>query len=612
MTTISGTTRALLVGAALALALTAPRADAQIPASHPPLGGAPGSAQGESPSFETGDGTIQGQLVHREGEALEAGQQIVLYALSSSGDLGVRRTTTDADGRFEFDGVPSNSNYVYLVSVRVGDIPYGERLAFEPGESVHALEIQILSTTLQDDAIAAGAARVRLQQGCTHLHVSHSHTLRNDSQRVAYVPPDQRGGREPFLQVDVGPEAQNLVGPTGMELEVEGGIARFWGPLYPGEASVDFSYGLPDRGETTSLRLRSNRGTPLLELEVPSALGVPRHESLTLQEETSAYIRLRGPELAAGEDFRWRQPTGGRAGTAAVGTPAAQLWLDIDDAVLDVRESHQLAVPMALPESGFPLLCIQLPQDVRNPRFSGDALRWGLTPEPSGMLVLHGPLPAGSPVIAFQYDLPVRTEPVRFERSFGSGLDRLEVVVADTGIAPRTERLHPLRPLHNAGRNYLRLEGFAIEPGETIAMEFPRLENSGHAVGNMAAVATGVGALAAVGFLMAPLFTGHRREEEPPEISAARTERESIYRALDDLDEDLETGKIAAEDHEQMRSELRARAVSLLREEREPHRALPVATRCPGCGHDVAESDRFCSQCGQTLANASPSPTTDP
>jgi hypothetical protein len=58
-----------------------------------------------------------------------------------------------------------------------------------------------------------------------------------------------------------------------------------------------------------------------------------------------------------------------------------------------------------------------------------------------------------------------------------------------------------------------------------------------------------------------------------------------------------------------MRQELRARAVDLLRRQREagetkpPAQAAPAA--CPACGASVAAADRFCAQCGARLPERS-------
>jgi hypothetical protein len=113
-----------------------------------------------------------------------------------------------------------------------------------------------------------------------------------------------------------------------------------------------------------------------------------------------------------------------------------------------------------------------------------------------------------------------------------------------------------------------------------------------------------LGALGALAFLAAPLRSGDHRPL-PPRESTAAWERESIYRAIDALDEDLETGKVSADDHAQMRSALRARAVAVLARERAQEAEVsatpaftPDAAPCRGCGAKLRLADRFCSQCG--------------
>ena len=597
------------VGALLLAAstLAAPGARAQgtppraLPEGHPPLTADP------APARTPGEGTIRGSLVHREGDALPTGIEVVLYALSVDGNAGLRRTTSDSDGRFEFDSIVTDPGHVYMVGTRVGEVPFGTRVAFGPGESEREIEIEILATSHRPDAIEAGRARLRLQQGCTHLRVWHTHTVENETQRVIFVPPELRGEREPLLSVEVVGESESLVIPTSTGFDVEGNVARFWGPLYPGRQELEFGYGVPLRDSEISLGMRSSLGASELEIEIPGVLGAPRGGELQAPASGDAGTRVyTRPGLGVREAFEWQQPTAARAQRAAVETPVSQLWLELDDAVLAVNESHQLRVPVSLPESELPLLCITLPEGARNPRFSGDSMRWGLSRDPSGVLSLHGPLPAGEPTISLRYDVPVPSEPMHFERRLGSARERLEVVVADTGVAPLTDRLHPLRAIHSDGRNYLRLEGFAIEPGEVISVDLARLASRGGSEGQLAAVASGLGALAAIAFLTAPLLRGRSEDEEVDEDSALRGERESIYRALDDLDEDLETGKLSPEDHEQMRGELRARAASLLRAEREGHATPSSPMHCPGCGRVLRLDDRFCSQCGQAITAAAP------
>ena len=111
----------------------------------------------------------------------------------------------------------------------------------------------------------------------------------------------------------------------------------------------------------------------------------------------------------------------------------------------------------------------------------------------------------------------------------------------------------------------------------------------------------GLGALL---FLVAPL----RSQREPAQLAEPEgisTGRQAVYQAIEALDDDFEMGKLTHEDHQRMRAELRARAVVLLREEREAQGAatsprVEPAT-CARCGAALRTADRFCSQCGASL-----------
>jgi hypothetical protein len=110
--------------------------------------------------------------------------------------------------------------------------------------------------------------------------------------------------------------------------------------------------------------------------------------------------------------------------------------------------------------------------------------------------------------------------------------------------------------------------------------------------------------------LVAPLFGRDLGPEaaEVEELPGVR-ERESIYSAIRDLEHDHETGKIAEADYTAMSEELRARAIDLLRREREGVAAAErtaAPSHCDGCGAEVRDTDRFCSRCGRPLAGSPP------
>jgi hypothetical protein len=567
----------------------------------------------EPPDVPSGPATIRGQIQHPTRPEAAADVRVVLYALTAEGEAGVRQTHSDASGAFAFEGISNDPDTVYLVGARAGDVPYGTRVAFAAGELVQHVDLLLSDPTSSATGVAGGEVVLRVVRGCTHLRVRHAHALRNDGDLVVYVPPEAREGREPLLAVELPEDAagfEALMG-SGDGVVREGRLVRFWGPLHPGTQEIEFGYGVPLTSDSGSVRVGLPQGAPAVSILVPQG-----HASLSA---TSAVVRTdddvplegrlyqvseTGPIAAGGQvafDVSLRTPD-----TPPLQTPSSRLWLEVDDAAVDVSEQHQIEVegtaPLTSP-SGAPLLCIPLPTDAEDLRFGSDSLEWGLSRDPSGALAVSGPIPPGESRLAMRYRVPVSSDPVAFERSFSTRLPLLSILVEDTGIVPVTSRLHRRRPIRTEDRSYLHLEGFAIEPGERVTLELERIRRRGGVSGLAAVGFVGLAALLAIAFLTGPLRSEPQRSLAPE--AAQSVEREAVYRAIEALDEDFETGKLSAEDHARMRTELRASAVALLQAERSGPAPKPDATpACPGCGVAVRDADRFCSQCGGSLEGA--------
>ena len=293
----------------------------------------------------------------------------------------------------------------------------------------------------------------------------------------------------------------------------------------------------------------------------------------------------------------------------------AQLWIELDDAALAIDE--QFAIEPAEDAAAAALLCIALPANATDLRFSQATLSLPIARDPSGALELRGPLPPGQAIVGLRYRLPVPGDGVDFERRFGVTLPLLNVLVSDTGVLPETTRLHRRRQARRAERNYLHLEAFQVEPDETVKIHFTRLE----APQRLPQSASVGFAILLAGSLLAYLGGPLRKGSDTPlagQTAAERleAERERVYASIHDLDEDFDTGKLTAADHAALRSELRARAVRLLEAERrggearrpaaegEPSGTADASRADPARPHAQAASDeawRFCPQCGGEL-----------
>jgi hypothetical protein len=139
-----------------------------------------------------------------------------------------------------------------------------------------------------------------------------------------------------------------------------------------------------------------------------------------------------------------------------------------------------------------------------------------------------------------------------------------------------------------------------------------------------------LGLLAAIAY---PLVRGSSSEEEEeipqdPYLEELLSKKEAAYSALKELEFDYGTGKLSEEDFTELRDQYKAKAVAILREideaeegdsidsqiehaveelrvsTKSPKRKVGVAaeTVCAQCGVINDVGDKFCSDCGASLA----------
>jgi hypothetical protein len=301
-----------------------------------------------------------------------------------------------------------------------------------------------------------------------------------------------------------------------------------------------------------------------------------------------------------------------RVDPGALEVAEARVVLVLDDAALEVRETHVLdvdGVGGVRAPPGQSLLQIPLPQAGHNLRFASGAAGLTLERLSGGGLDVGGVAPPGESAVHIDYRIPVDGSSVDWVRSFGQRVPLLGIYLADTGrLIPESDRLHRRRPVRTGDLTYMHLEAFNVAPGEEVALRISTRPPSRRSVPGGATAFVLLAGLGSGALLIAPLRRGARAPDDAAaeEIPGVR-ERESIYTAIRDLEHDHETGKIGGADYTDMRHELLARAVALLREEREGAalgEKSDAPPRCPSCSAEVRDTDRFCSRCGAALAGS--------
>jgi hypothetical protein len=601
------------------LALVAATAHAQG-AGHAPV------APSGTPDVPAGEATLHGQIVNTSRPAANAGLPVLLYALPDSGPPGLREGVSDAQGRFVFANVSNDPATVYLVGVRAGDVPFGVRVRFKAGEREKTIELPISDPTSDAHGVSVDAALWQLERGCGSLVVSESHSLRNATSRVIYVPESERSGREPLFKSTLPQGASGFEGHAGTlsgGLALEGREVVFWGPLYPGEQALEFSWALPAAAPTLAFSRQFDAGVKRLSLRTPVGAPAPKGAGLgasrSVSDDGRSWREQSAGSFAPGASIELAVELPPVVTSDALALSEARVWLELDDAALQVDTQIGLTVPQSTPlasDSGAPLLCLALPHGATGLRFSSQTLDLGLAVDASDQLAVRGPLPPGPSVFALRYHLPATHGLADLALRFPLRLPQLSVFLTDTGVSAQTTRLHRRRPFRSDDRSYMHLEAFELAADEPVTLSLARLAP---ALPLPVAARAGFALLlagAATAFLIAPLRS---TRAEPPLVSRraahAAAERESVLAALRDLDEDFATGKLDVADHAQMRSELRARAVALLAAERDALAApdpAPArsATGCPSCAAEIAPGARFCSQCGIALAATARDPGT--
>jgi hypothetical protein len=589
------------------------------------------AAQSREPGLPTGDvpagpAAIRGRVVHPERPEAAANVDVVLYALPPSGTPGVRRAVTDASGAFAFEGIGNDPAIAYLVGARYGDVPFpGERVSFEAGETERTIEVRIADATQDAKAVEVREGTLTLERTADGLRVTEAWRLANHGHDVVYVAPADRARVRPAFATTLPAGATTPTHPLGMKPEgvvQQGDVLRFYGPVYPGEQELSYSYDVPHRPGSLALAKSLTTGARVLRVRAPEELGALRAQGFAPATPESVAGRslrvLEAKDLAAGRRVGIEldlAPLESDPGLLSVEEVAVQVELD-EEAMLFAHERWTLQVAGNAPLAGTtdaPLLHLALPPGADDLRLPPDAQRLGLAADPKGGLAVVGPLPPGESNVEFLYRRPLSGGPVDLSLRFERPTPLLSVYVSDTGLVADSERLHRRRPVRSEdGAFLLHLEAFDVEAGETVPLRLTPLPPSTGTAHRFVIVGVLVAAAGAVWLLVAPLARRERGADEwEQELPELRRERESLYTAMRDLDDDHETGKIDDADWQTMRDDLRARALALLEAERTAAPvappgarapAAPVRAFCSACGAAIRPDDRFCAQCGTRLA----------
>ncbi len=506
-------------------------------------------------------------------------------------------------------------------------------MTFAEGEKQASVEVQVSMPTDRLDGVRVEELRVRVDWMGDRLLVREIVRIVNPGGRVIQLPAERAATARAIVTRPLAAGARDFeLGSSslGDGLAFADGVVRYFGPLYPGDQGIEFQYSLPI----------AKAGAPV---RVPVELG--QASARLVAVAGTAGMTISGPGLVASSAVRsdsgqtlsaWAR-SGLRAGESSlleitlpetrldpqlVSIPRADVWLDLDDTRLTATADLQLEVAKGPPVAGTPerpLVSVTLPEGASLTGVAPEAEALGLIPRDHGFDVV-GPIGEGVTSLGYAYRLDARPEGVSLDLRFSRPVSTLNVLVADTGLALESSRLHRLRPFRSGTRNYLHREAFNVTPEEAVDLRLAPLRARG--LPREAGLAFAFAAIAgSAAFLVAPLMRRSRglapMTTSDVDRARLRAEREATYAAIADVDHDFETGKLEGDDYTALRASLRERAIELLRAEQTgattaaapavatgPGPAAPNARFCPSCGAAAAQEWRFCTACGAALPEA--------
>jgi hypothetical protein len=284
-----------------------------------------------------GTGVLEGQAVNgTAGGQAAAGLEVILRSLRGQEEGEQRSATTDAEGRFRFEGLEVGSDWAYLVRVGYQGVQYSPGvLAFESGQSELSTTVQVYEATTDAATVRAERAHVFVTLSGTGLEVTELYVFANSTDRT-YVGAQEIDGRRWTTRFLTPKDGFNLAfddGSLGARFLTtpQGGFVDTE-PHWPGTTSVMFSYELACPSGNCDLTRKLLHPVSNLNVLIPDTGAAVDSAQLIMagkqQAQGGSFLNYAGRDLASGQelDLRVRLPgavsqpasSQGGGGTAAL------------------------------------------------------------------------------------------------------------------------------------------------------------------------------------------------------------------------------------------------------------------------------------------------------
>ncbi len=259
---------------------------------------------------EPGGGMIEGLVVNgTESGSSIANQDIALKTYLNDAEVGSSTAKTDAEGRFVFNGLSTESGYSYEVVLTFQEAEYNsEWLNFAEEETTKSVEVTVYDSTTSDGAIKVAMSHTIIYVGQDSLQVKEYFLFVNEADRTYVGSKEVAGEKRETLRFSLPKEATELQYTLGLMecciIGSEGGFVDTMSVL-PGGREVAYSYKVNHSSGTYTFSRNLNYSMTRYDFLFQSGSVEVTGDRLAAQEpmdiEGTQFNHLSGRDLAPGD-----------------------------------------------------------------------------------------------------------------------------------------------------------------------------------------------------------------------------------------------------------------------------------------------------------------------
>jgi hypothetical protein len=257
------------------------------------------------PALAAAPPSISGTITNGTGSGGPVGgQTVTLTTYINASPSGTQTAVTDSQGKYQFNGLSTDTTYGYDVYVTYKGVQYSSDIiqltAASPDQTA---DVKVYETTNSNATVSISTGHMILAPTSPGLvNVLEAWGFTNSGDQT-YTGPDSKQETAHFT---LPPGATNFSASPGTTADTATGIVTDTVPVVPGSDSVGFTYDLSYQGSSATVTLKMDYPTPSFGILIPQNGVTASSTTLTQSSPQSiqgtTYLYFTGTNLKSGQN----------------------------------------------------------------------------------------------------------------------------------------------------------------------------------------------------------------------------------------------------------------------------------------------------------------------